>query len=628
MCTFDKTYGGGTSRLTGAGINFRTIYMFFPSEMNCMANSSDPSYPWWQAGLNRNTCDTFRSVEALYGDTRLIASLANVPSSFFALNPYYNYSQSYSVTCAKGNWLSYMRAGHSLRATDTTSVGALENGLTSFTGTTNLFAYPNGVMLGGVVGIPASSGTSGLPLASGTAGNIVDEDMSRGLNAYYGSGTFTGAPYTTPSVDFTNPTFQQIWQNGGDFDNGLSIYSDGPFINKADEGSGVIGGAWIVNPYYSITYSPLGSTLFFPNREVPSPIMFGSLPVGFGQTGSLASPSPNTLLDSWRTLLFCPNPNSPSQANRDARATTAGYTEEGQAPSLTGAIPDYLILDFFRLPIVEPFAISDAFSTNGKVNMNCQIAPFTYITRDTALRGVLKASQITAVDDQFSFDYKNRGGGDNSATFNDTNPLPGYSGGYNQFGAASNYQYFRYPVFLDETLYQLEQRFANGDLYRSPSEICNVWLYPANQASLTNPAAPQSLLSGTEGVTLPGVHDDANHDGIKAWWYANPGTTRKSLTGANLRQRPYATIYPRLTTQSNTYTVHYRVQALGKSPITSPSEWVEGTDQVITESRGSSMIQRSLNPGDPTIPDAATTPSANLAPHYQFQILETNSFAP
>ena len=37
------------------------------------------------------------------------------------------------------------------------------------------------------------------------------------------------------------------------------------------------------------------------------------------------------------------------------------------------------------------------------------------------------------------------------------------------------------------------------------------------------------------------------------------------LTGDNSRERIYATIYPRLTTKSNTYTVHMRVQNSRKS---------------------------------------------------------------
>ena len=77
-------------------------------------------------------------------------------------------------------------------------------------------------------------------------------------------------------------------------------------------------------------------------------------------------------------------------------------------------LPDHLLLDLFHLPIVEPYAISEPFSTAGKVNMNYVIAPFgyakgddglnpdtsnprSYLRRDTALRGVLKSTKIMAV---------------------------------------------------------------------------------------------------------------------------------------------------------------------------------------------------------------------------------------
>ena len=58
---------------------------------------------------------------------------------------------------------------------------------------------------------------------------------------------------------------------------------------------------------------------------------------------------------------------------------------------------DHLFLDLWTMPVVEPYAISEPFSTAGKVNLNYQIAPFTYITRSTALRAVLKSTRITAI---------------------------------------------------------------------------------------------------------------------------------------------------------------------------------------------------------------------------------------
>ncbi len=38
------------------------------------------------------------------------------------------------------------------------------------------------------------------------------------------------------------------------------------------------------------------------------------------------------------------------------------------------------MMDLFNMPTVEPYAISEPFSTAGKVNMNYQILPYTYIT--------------------------------------------------------------------------------------------------------------------------------------------------------------------------------------------------------------------------------------------------------
>ena len=55
------------------------------------------------------------------------------------------------------------------------------------------------------------------------------------------------------------------------------------------------------------------------------------------------------------------------------------------------------MLDLFQMPVVEPYPISEPFSTAGKVNLNYHIAPFGYITRSTALRGVLTPMRVSAV---------------------------------------------------------------------------------------------------------------------------------------------------------------------------------------------------------------------------------------
>ena len=47
------------------------------------------------------------------------------------------------------------------------------------------------------------------------------------------------------------------------------------------------------------------------------------------------------------------------------------------------------------------------------------------------------------------------------------------------------------------------------------------------------------------------------------------------MIGDNLREQPYAHLYGKLTTKSNTFTVYYRVQALKRSPTVDPTKWTE-----------------------------------------------------
>lgn len=103
------------------------------------------------------------------------------------------------------------------------------------------------------------------------------------------------------------------------------------------------------------------------------------------------------------------------------------------------------------------------------------------------------------------------------------------------------------------------------------------------------------------------------------------------LTGDNTRERPYSTIYPRVTTRSNTFRVHYVAQALVKARSTAVDE-VGPRDQVNGEYRGSALIERYLDPTDPTLPDFpaldATASSAPLSldSYYRFRVSENRKF--
>lgn len=102
----------------------------------------------------------------------------------------------------------------------------------------------------------------------------------------------------------------------------------------------------------------------------------------------------------------------------------------------------------------------------------------------------------------------------------------------------------------------------------------------------------------------------------------------QALTGENVRERLYGSLYQRLTTKSNTYTIHYKVQSLKKSPNTPSNVWQENRDTVAGEYRGSTTIGRYINPDDPGIPDYAVSPNSadTLDLFYKWRVISNNQF--
>ena len=655
----------------GGAVNMRSYLYSFEEVMPSMMISSstnNASYPWYNTGLALESADTYASVECLYGDTRLLACLSNIPTGFYTNNPYYGYANQVVI---KG-WPTYFRNAYSTRALYYYLCGASVGFLCSSdaNATVNHAEYMNGawqkiptevrstqkyLSLTNVTNLttaPNTSPTKFLQLDLGYDGD------SAGLAGFYGTGPFP-LPEAVPTCDFADPNFSAIWKRGGDFDSGFGLTPDGPFINKVDEGIGAaintvintnVNGtttyATAGNPYFAAFSVGAGSTLMSPNRQIPSPVVFGSLPVGFGNMGSTATPSPNMVTNGWLTLQFSPNPNSPSTSYLSTRNALAGYNEGG-SPITNPVLPDHLLLDYFWMPVVAPYPISDPFSTAGKVNMNCNIAPFSYITRDAALRGVLKSVMITAIPEgalsmyKTSTKYYFNAGSFGSSTY-PTNIL----GSYNTIASNSGNFYFHYPIHATETLRQFTNRFGQGDLFHSPSEICSIWLYPAKQPTAALP------YNNTNYVT----NWVADNSTIKSWWYDNPGTYRKGLTGDNLRERPYNYLYPRLTTKSNTYQVHYRVQTLKQTPTAHPSgysTWIDpsvtggATDKILSELRGSAIVERYIDPADPKIPDFAgkvasvgragnassvkaviADPVYIMDTYYRFRVINAKQFTP
>ena len=79
---------------------------------------------------------------------------------------------------------------------------------------------------------------------------------------------------------------------------------------------------------------------------------------------------------------------APGRTNHPGISTISRITNLGNPP-------DHLIMDLFDMPVVEPYPISEPFSTAGKINLNYQIMPFgSYIRRETAMRALLRSEKL------------------------------------------------------------------------------------------------------------------------------------------------------------------------------------------------------------------------------------------
>jgi uncharacterized protein (TIGR02600 family) len=351
----------------------------------------------------------------------------------------------------------------------------------------------------------------------------------------------------------------------GDWDNGPGLMVDGPWTNKPDEGQGLsstepAGYLPYINDYQSTStgsVSNVSSIFFSPNRQISSPVMFGSLPVGTDHP--------------WRTLLFRPTVLPGYQGT---------YVHPGGiSPSSATVPPDHWLLDFFRMPVVEPYSISEPLATSGKINLNTQIAPFTYITRTTGMNAVLKSVMITALNTTYGTNYKQG--------YINTSSNQGWTTRFaidlsSSTANAGNTLNTINTATPDGNLFPEFNRksytWTAPNFFISPSQICDVPLVPLGA-------------SGSPAYTVATLN---------SFWAGN------SLTGDNSLERPYSLIYPRVTTQSNTFTVHVRAQSLQKVPagLEAPATWTEGLDQVAGEYRGSFTVEKYFDPSYAVVTDS------------------------
>jgi hypothetical protein len=438
-------------------------------------------------------------------------------------------------------------------------------------------------MAGGGIG-PVHSITVGLnqnPTGAGT-GMITNPNKVFGRTvATTSGGLASGASYdpnvapdypTDPPSNSTKPSAT------GDWENGIGDEPDGPWANFPDAGqwdddNQNTNAKYQINPFYfSYPGADVALGVFSaPNRQIPSPGMLGSLPVSVGTS---TNPTP------WRTLLFRPQASHPSYNGTPLSLV-------GNAPG-SNAPFDHLFMDLFWMPIVEPYALSDGFSTEGKVNMNYGIVPFTYIERSTALYAVLKSEKMMMI------------------------PTSEAAAGTKNYKTGTTTPY-RHNIDAADTLKEFQALFDAGDIFRSASQICDIDLVPQSDATGTFPtsgAAVQALFGNTY-----------------------------SLTGDNTRERPYADLYGRLTTRSNTYRVHYRVQILKKLTTAGadPTVFIDPNDQtgagtpdiILSESRGSYLVERYIDSNDSRWGSTNFDPYNNtLTAAYKFRVTGAKEFNP
>ncbi len=447
---------------------------------------------------------------------------------------------------------------------------------------------------------------AGHPLPTGYYNTRVTSDPWGG-NKGYGASAIPATESISGKASRINGVKNYLG-NPGDWDTGPFWLPDGPYCNKADEGAGVMDGT--NTPYFSNDYAHQNiqiesQTFFSPNRMIPSPVMFGSLPTG------------TTTDHPWQTLLFRPAKYYlPGGNGSNDTVMHPGSAKYGP--------PDHLLLDLFWMPVVEPYAISEPFATAGKINLNQQIAPFINIRRDTALRAVLKAVKIGAVNprqivsnqasDTYSYYYKHMV----------------------QFGPATGCV-IRRSIDLDNTIKQITDRLDKNKPFVSASEICDIPLIPKDIPLVTDPdISPPMKPHVTTGFTPSTAL--ADFDGkLAAFW------SKHTYTGDNMLEKPYALIYPRLTTRSNTYTVHVRVQTLAQSAQRDAAKSYTlkySQSQPTGEFRGSFLIERYLDansaglvdatlPNQPNVPAPTSGDTTGLAlGPYRFRVVSSKQFTP
>jgi uncharacterized protein (TIGR02600 family) len=563
----------------------------FTNEAKFNENASSPTSPAWDWPWHYGS-DSLRTIQPIYGDARLIAAKKLVTTSDWKAHRLWNSQLDYMAH----NFSSY--------------TAATEPG------------FDRGVP-------PVQAVTPNDNLKRGLPKNVT-ASATRSPDAPHGDpGPIGGTPVAA----------YQIIQRYYDFDDSDPAGRIGPFINKVDEGNYAVGeftdGAWggktakWRSTYFrsngkGAQYAGGKGSYFTPNRMVPSPVVFGSLPPRIWDANGEGA---------WINLLFRPYEAYPTGLTGALTGSAARHPGQ-ESP------PDHYLLDLFWMPVVEPYAISEPLSTAGKINMNYQMMPFTHIRRATALHAAMKG-EIMAVMPNADYDLSKgtrKGWGPMGATppeFRDEgqdNKFWHRSIAIDRFQPETNlwWQVQNANDRVQATLRQFEERFNfgltggnlpdgyRGGLFRTASQICEIHLIP-NRAGNSG---------GSSNVTASDAENyGSRNSAMGTFWGAH------ASTGDNTRERPYANLYAKLTTRSNTFKVHVRAQSIRKALRSVAANTFDPTkDEVSAEFRGSFLLERYIDQADLTGLDYAT--AANpfalkaLESFYRFRVIESKRFAP
>ncbi|MCW0219784.1 MAG: Verru_Chthon cassette protein A, partial [Prosthecobacter sp.] len=488
--------------------------------------------------------------------------------------------------------------------------------------------------------------------SSYNASNEPGFDRGTSVNSTTGDNTVralpqkvTADPARSPDVPFTDVAARAV-QKYYDFDDSDPGGRIGPFINKADEGNYSVGDIkftdWTDKRRWRTTYfradsgeryaSATGS-YFTPNRMVPSAVVMGSLPSYVWGNKSESG--------AWTNLLFRPYLSYPSQETGSAFNSASTHPGE-ESP------PDHYLLDLFWMPVVEPYAISEPLSTAGKINLNYQIMPFTHIRRATGLHAAMKGELMAAMPNS-DYDLSKSVKTSWRGTSGSTPPL------FRSEASAGESKYWHHEIVVDRfkpesklwwqqninervqgTLREFEERFNfgvgdsggtlpagfRGGLFRTTSQICEVHLIP-------------SPVSGSSNDTNISASDVSNYssrlDNLAKFW------GQHCSTGDNTRERPYANLYQKFTTRSNTFRVHVRAQSIRKAlRSVAANTFDPNLDTVSAEFRGSFLLERYIDQADlAAAKDEVNYAEASdplskkpLENYYRFRVIESKRFAP